>query len=77
MEIDEKMTMDEIESQFDSEWVLIADPETDEQLKVLGGRVRFHSKDRGSVHRALGQLGEKHNAVLYIGEFPKDMQFML
>jgi hypothetical protein len=33
-----EMTIEEIESQFESEWVLIEDPRTDEGLKVLGVR---------------------------------------
>jgi len=37
--MEKEMTIEEIASQFDSEWVLIEDPKTDEDLKVLGGKV--------------------------------------
>ncbi len=40
------MTISEIESEFDSEWVLVDEPETNEQLEVLKGKVLHHSKDR-------------------------------
>ena len=33
MEIDEEMTMDEIQARFDREWVLINEPEEDERLR--------------------------------------------
>ena len=45
------MTIDEIEKQFDSEWVLVEDPQTDENLEVLGGNMVAHSKDRDKVYR--------------------------
>jgi len=40
------MTIGEIESEFDSEWVLVDEPETNEQLEVLKGKVIHHSKNR-------------------------------
>ena len=33
------MTNAEIESEFDSEWVLVIEPETNEQLEVVKGKV--------------------------------------
>ena len=47
--MDEVLTMSEIESRFDSEWVLIEDPETNEGLEVHRGTVRCHAKDREEV----------------------------
>ncbi|MEM1294834.1 MAG: hypothetical protein AAGH89_05670 [Verrucomicrobiota bacterium] len=77
METDREMSMEEIEAQFDSEWVLIADPKTDDQLNVVRGRVRYHSKDRSSVDQAAIRMRSKRDAILYIGEFPEDTQFLL
>ena len=37
--MEQEMTIEEIESQFDSEWVLVGDPETNEHLEVLRGKV--------------------------------------
>ena len=34
----ESMTIEEIETRFDSEWVLLEDPETDENL-IKGGKL--------------------------------------
>jgi hypothetical protein len=44
--MDEVLTIAEIEGKFDSEWVLIEDPSTDESLVIRGGTVRCHDKDR-------------------------------
>ena len=47
--MDEVLSMTEIEAKFDSEWVLIEDPRTDDALEVRGGTVRCHGKDREEV----------------------------
>jgi hypothetical protein len=38
--MDEVLTIAEIEGKFESEWVLIEDPSTNEALEVRGGTVR-------------------------------------
>ena len=75
--MDKEMTIEEIESQFDSEWVLIEDPKTDEGLKVLGGRVLHHSKDRDEVYRKAVSLRPKRSALIYTGEIPEDTAVVL
>jgi len=60
----------EIETRFDNEWVLIDDPQTNDVLEVLGGKVLIHSKDRDEVYRLAVALRPKRCAVLYIGEMP-------
>ncbi|MDQ3009346.1 MAG: hypothetical protein M3X11_01380 [Acidobacteriota bacterium] len=42
----EILTMDEIKKRYDSEWVLVADPELDEYFNILSGRVIWHHKDK-------------------------------
>ena len=75
--MDKEMTIEEIESQFDSEWVLIGDPKTDESLKVLGGKVLHHSKDRDHVYRKAVSLRPKRSALIYTGEIPEDTAVVL
>ena len=75
--MDKEMTIEEIESEFDSEWVLIEDPKTDENLKVLGGRVLHHSKDRDEVYRKAVSLRPKRSAVIYTGGIPEDTAVVL
>jgi hypothetical protein len=66
--MDEVLTMEQINEKFNSEWVLIEQPETAPGPIVLGGRVRYHSKDRDEVDRFVMQLRPKDYAVFYIGE---------
>jgi hypothetical protein len=75
--MDKEMTIEEIESRFDSEWVLVGDPRTNEALEVLSGRVLHHSKDRDEVYRKAVALHPERCAVLYTGEIPEDTAIVL
>lgn len=65
------MTIGEIESEFESEWVLVDEPETNAQLEVLKGKVLHHSKDRDEVYRKAVNLRPKRSAILYTGSIPE------
>jgi hypothetical protein len=69
----ETMSREEIESRFESEWVLLEDPEVNEQMEVLGGKVLWHSKDRDEVYQKAIELRPKHSATLYTGTIPDDI----
>ncbi len=71
------MTIKDIESQFDSEWVLLEDPQTNDILEVLGGKVLYHSKDRDEVYRKAVNFRLKRSAVVYTGEIPEDTAIVL
>ncbi|MDX6406491.1 MAG: hypothetical protein QOH70_3946 [Blastocatellia bacterium] len=75
--MEQEMTLAEIESQFDSEWVLVAEPETNEQLEVVKGRVLHHSKDREEVYRKAVSLRPKRSAILFTGKIPDDTVVVL
>ena len=65
------LTISQIESQFDAEWVLVEAPVTNEVLEVQSGTVRFHSKDRDEVYRKAVELRPKRFAMLYTGTIPE------
>ena len=75
--MDEVLTAAEIEARFDSEWVLIEDPETDETLAVRRGTVRWHSKDRDEVYRKAVALRPRRFAILYTGKIPEGSAVVL
>jgi len=66
----EVMTLLEIQSSFDAEWVLMEDPEVTESLQVKRGKVLWHSKDRDEVYHKARELRPKHSAILYTGRLP-------
>lgn len=71
------LTIEEIESRFDSEWVLIEDPETDEALEVQRGKVVLHSKDRDEFDRQAVKTRLERFAVIYTGKPLEDMEYVL
>ncbi len=75
--MDDILTIAEIESQFNSEWVLIEDPQTNESLEVQSGKVLYHGKDRDEFDRKVLEFRPKRFAVLYTGKIPEGMEFVL
>jgi hypothetical protein len=75
--MDEVLSITGIETRFDSEWVLIEDPRTDEALEVRSGTVRWHGKDRDEVYRRAVEIRPKRFAVVYTGKMPQDTAIVL
>ncbi|MEW6202358.1 MAG: hypothetical protein AB1546_10300 [bacterium] len=73
----EILSLFEIKEQFDSEWVLIGDPETEDDLNIKQGIVLWHSKDRDEVYRKAREIRPKHSAILYTGKLPDDVAVVL
>jgi hypothetical protein len=75
--MDEILTITEIAAKFDSEWVLIENPVTDESLEVRSGTVRCHAKDREEVYRRAVRIRPKRFAIVYTGTMPGDTAIAL
>jgi hypothetical protein len=75
--MEQEVTIKEIESQFESEWILVEDPITNEELEVLSGKLRHHSKDRDEVYRKAIALRPNRCAILYTGEIPENTAVVL
>ncbi len=75
--MDQLMTIAEIESQYHDEWVLVGDPETNEDLEVLSGKVLCHSADRNEFDRRMVELKPKRFAILFTGQSPDNLTFVL
>ena len=71
------LTIAEIESRYQSEWVLIDDPQLSPLLQVQGGKILWHSKDRDEVHRKTIELRPKSLSVRYTGTIPDDVAVVL
>ncbi len=71
------MTLTQIEKQFDSEWVLVGNPETDDALEVRSGEVLWHSQDRDEVYRKAVELRPRRFAMLYTGRMPEGTAIIL
>ena len=72
--MDDILTIAQIEAQFDSEWVLVEAPRTNDASEVQSGKVRWHSKE---VYRQAVVLRPKRFAILYTGKMPEDTALVL
>jgi len=75
--MEEVLTITQIEARFDSDWILVGDPQTNEALEVQSGKVLWHSKDREEVYRKAVELRPKRSTMLYTGKMPKDTAVVL
>lgn len=71
------LTIDQVKSQYASQWVVIGDPVLSESLEVLSGRVISHGHDRDAVYQAAIGSGFRDLAFLYTGEAPADLIIVL
>ena len=75
--MDLPLTMDEIESRFPSEWVLLEDTELTPEQEIVRGKVVWHSKDRDEIHAKALEIRPRRPALLYAGAPPEDMEYIL
>ena len=71
------LTQEEIKQQFNSEWVLLGDTRTAEDLSVIGGIVLWHSKDRDEVYRKAREIKPHRFAFLFTGSLPENTAIVL
>ena len=68
----EVLTLEEIQTRYPGEWVLVGEPETDDALRVQRGTVIHHSPDRDEVYRRAVELRPGRFATLFTGPFPEE-----
>ena len=73
----EFLTIEQIESRYAPDWVLIGDPRLDDTQRLLGGSVLDHGPDRDELYRRASRLGLNRIAVRYLGPWPEDMVLVL
>lgn len=71
------LTLAEINERYESEWVLVGDPQLDSQLTLVRGQVLFHSKSRDEVDRKDLELLPESAAIIYTGQLPHDAAVVL
>ena len=75
--MNEIISLAEIKEKYDSEWILLEDPEMGDEFGIKGGKILWHSKNRDEVYRKARELKPKHSAVIYTGKPPRDMVIVL
>jgi hypothetical protein len=71
------MSLSEIEREFDGEWVLLVEPETDNSLRIVNGKLAHHSRYRDEVYRKAVALKPKRSAIIYTGSIPRGSEIIV
>ena len=69
----QRLSYTEIKARYAPDWVLIGDPESDENFEILSGEVLFHSPNRDELDRRMLELRPAHFALDFLGELPADL----
>jgi hypothetical protein len=74
----EILTAAEIRDRYPREWVLIADPESDDLWNVIRGEVLAHSPEREEIDQALTKFKDIQSiSIEYTGPIPDDYSVIL
>ena len=74
----EWMTEAEWIRRYPDEWVLVIDPDVDEQKGLFqSGFVAFHGGEQDEMFAEAKRLGPKHCALAYTGTEPDGMEYLL
>ncbi|MEG4303792.1 hypothetical protein [Microcoleus sp. D3_18a_C4] len=76
-EIGKIMSLEEIFSLYPDEWVLIVNPQLDEELNVIRGEVLAHATERDEIYSKLSLRKGKSVAIEYTGSIPDNIAVML
>ncbi len=77
VEIGKILSLEEIFSLYPDEWVLIVNPELDEELNVIRGEVLAHATERDEIYSKLSLRNGKSVAIEYTGSIPNNIAVML
>jgi len=77
VEIDKILSLEEIFSLYPDEWVLIVNPELDEEFSVIRGEVLAHATERDEIYSRLSLRNGKSVAIEYTGSIPDNLAVML
>ncbi|HIK09796.1 MAG TPA: hypothetical protein IGS52_05940 [Oscillatoriaceae cyanobacterium M33_DOE_052] len=76
-EMGEILTLAEIYQQYPDQWVLIVEPDLDENLNVIRGHVLAHSPDQDGIYSQLSSTKNIRAAIEYTGQVPENIAFIL
>ena len=69
----ELLTFEEIRARYAPDWVLIAEPQVDENQQLQAGRVLFHRADGEEVCRKAMEYPPGRYALRFLGERPEEV----
>ncbi|GAB4278332.1 MAG: hypothetical protein Fur0025_04830 [Oscillatoriaceae cyanobacterium] len=76
-EMGEILSLEQIYQQYPDQWVLIVEPELDENLNVIRGHVLAHSPAQDGIYSQLSSTKNIRAAIEYTGQVPENIAFLL
>lgn len=74
----ERLTWAEIKRRYPDEWVLVAEPEFDDDLFPVRATVVHHSQDRDAVEEWPVPSGTRHEGLFFTGRlFDPNLAYVL
>ena len=71
------MTIEEIDREYDGQWVYLVNLQTDDTNTVVGGEVAAHDSSRGKVIRAMLDMDNESIYIKYAGKIPEGVSVLL
>ena len=71
-------TMEQIQKEYDGQWVFIINCDTDEYNSIAGGIVVLHSENRDVVFRKMEEYDYENSltSVRYVGRIPEGVSLL-
>ena len=57
------LSLAEIKSKFNAQWILIADPDTNENLEIKSGKVLAYSESKDEIYDKARQFSLKYSSI--------------
>ena len=71
-------TMEQIEKEYDGQWVFMINCQRNERCTILGGEVVLNSENRGNVVRKRKEADNRNSLTFigYVGKIPEGVAFL-
>jgi hypothetical protein len=67
-EINQRISLAEIRQYYPNQWVLVIEPQLDDDLNIIDGKVIYHTSDKEDLYNHLHLSGEYNSALEYTGD---------
>lgn len=72
------MTAAQLEKELQGQWVVLCDPELDENGELVRGELVYHGSDRREAWCEAGKVLQNHKPfVFFVGQSPDTVDFVL
>ena len=66
--ISKRLSLAEIHQNYPNQWVLVIEPQLDDDLNIIDGEVAYHTSDKEDLYNHLHLSGEYSFALEYTGD---------